>query len=169
MAESPASDPKLVRDLMTVGVLTCPPDTAVVELTRVLLEKDAEAIVVLDEEGHALGFVDWNRLVEAYARGNYEELKAEDVMQAGLAEVPPDIPLAAAAQIMQDQNLRILFLPHHAAGIKYPAAAITYKHFLRHMAMKDKEDLADLGIKAQRQTPEEAFIKRRDQARKENL
>jgi len=81
-------------------------------------------------------------------------------------QIPPDIPLTAAAQIMQDQNLRIVFLMHHAGGIEYPAAMLSYKHLLRHMAMEEDDDLADLGIKAERESPLESFYKRRDAARR---
>jgi CBS domain-containing protein len=52
----PDNDPRLVRDLMTVGVATCPPDTPVAGIARLLLEKDLEAVIVLDPgEGHDLG------------------------------------------------------------------------------------------------------------------
>ena len=85
-------------------------------------------------------------------------------MRAEVPQVPPDIPLTAAAQIMQDQGLRILFLTHHAGGIAYPAAYITYKHLLRHLGARDARDLRDLGIKAERESPLETFIRRRDEA-----
>ena len=55
MSDDGSSSPRLVRDLMSVGVLTCSPETSVVELTRILLEKDREAAVVLDDHGHAVG------------------------------------------------------------------------------------------------------------------
>jgi CBS domain-containing protein len=166
MAEdNKSSSPKLVRDLMSVGVLTCSPGTAVIELTRVLLEKDLEGAVVLDDHGHAAGTVTRDDLVRAYALGDYEALTAEQVMQDGVQEVPPDIPLAAAAQIMQDRGVRIVFLMHNAGGISYPAAMLTYRHLLRHLAMEDALDLHDLGIKASREGPLESFIRRRDEAR----
>jgi hypothetical protein len=57
---------------------------------------------------------------------------------------------------------------HNAAGITYPAAVITYKHFLRHFAAHNDEELNDLGIKAARQSPIEYFIKKRDEARRDN-
>lgn len=157
----------LVRDLMSVGVLTCSPTTPLVNLTRVLLEKDMEAAVVLDDQGHAAGVVSRDELVRAYSQGDFEVKTAEDVMRDGVPQVPPDIPLTAAAQIMQDQNLRIVFLMHHAGGIEYPAAMLSYKHFLRHMAMEKEDDLRDLGVKAEREPPLEAFIKRRDEARRQ--
>ena len=63
------SERKLVRDLMTVGVPTCPPHTPIVDLTRLMLEKNWEAVVVLDgEEGHAIGVVGQDELMKAYER-----------------------------------------------------------------------------------------------------
>jgi len=168
MSETGPSPPQLVRDLMSVGVLTCSPDTLAVELARILLEKDLEGAVVLDDYGRAAGIVSRDDLVRAYATGEeLHGLPVQAVMQEGVPQIPPDIPLTAAAQIMQDQNLRIVFLMHHAGGIEYPAAMLSYKHLLRHMAMEEDDDLADLGIKAERESPLESFYKRRDAARRQ--
>jgi CBS domain-containing protein len=156
--------PRLVRDLMSVGVPTCALDDSVVDLTRWFLEKEIEGAVVLDENGHGAGVVTHDELVKAYARGGYENLTAQDILEANVPQVPPDIPLTAAAQIMQDQGLRVLFLTHHAGGIEYPAAYITYKHLLRHLGARDKQELSDLGIQAERESPIEIFIRRRDEA-----
>jgi CBS domain-containing protein len=166
MSDDGPSSPQLVRDLMSVGVLTCSPETPVVELTRVLLEKELEGAVVLDERGHAAGIVCRDDLVRVYASGEYDGLSVKAAMQDGVPQIPPDIPLTAAAQIMQDRNLRIVFLMHHAGGIEYPAAMLSYTHLLRHLAMEDVDDLSDLGIKAERESPLEAFYKRRDEARR---
>ena len=63
--ETNLTERKLVRDLMTVGVPTCPPHTPIVDLTRLMLEKNWEAVVVLDgEEGHALGVVSQDEIGE---------------------------------------------------------------------------------------------------------
>ncbi|NIW44353.1 MAG: CBS domain-containing protein, partial [Gammaproteobacteria bacterium] len=127
-----------------------------------VIEKDLEAVVVLDEEGHAIGFVSQDELVQAYSHGNYEHLTAQEIMTDGLPQVPPDIPISAAAQLMQDQGLRVFFLTHHAGGIVYPAALITYKHFLRHLMVNEMTELKDLGIRADRKAPLDAFFERRD-------
>ena len=158
------NSPTLVRDLMSVGAPTCAPDDSVAELTRWFLEKEIEGAVVLDENGHGAGVVTHDELVRAYARGDYEELTVEDVMRPEVPTVPPDIPLTVVAQLMQDMGVRVVFLTHHAGGIEYPAACITYKHLLRHLAAPDGEALKDLGIKAERESPLETFIRRRDEA-----
>lgn len=166
---------------MTVGVATCPPDALVKDLARLFVEKDLEAVVVLDPtDGNALGVISQDDLVQFYSNHAGQDLilpggqgqeeivsyKAADIMTEEIPQVPPDIPLAAAAQIMRDKGVRTLFLMHHAGGIEYPAGVITYTHLLRHLAARDETDLRDLGIQAARQSPLEAFIQRRDEARK---
>jgi hypothetical protein len=85
-------------------------------------------------------------------------------MRPDVPAVPPDIPLTAVAQIMQDMGVRVVYMTHHAGGIEYPAAYLTYKHLLRHLAARDEEELKDLGIKAEREAPLETFFRRRDEA-----
>ncbi len=165
MAEPQA--PMLVRDLMTVGVATCPPQALITDLVRLMLDKDLEVVVVLDE-GNAIGIVSQEDLVQAFARQDIWSLTAADVMEENVPQVPPDIPLIAAAQLMLDLHTRALFLMHQSAGIEYPAGVITYWHLLRYLGAQSPEDLKDLGIKAERQSPLEAFIQRRDAARKQN-
>jgi len=159
------TDIRLVRDLMTVGVTTCSPDTLITEIARTMLDTDLEALIVLDHDGHAVGVVTQNEVVRAYATDNRTQT-AGDIMTEGVPEIPPDIPLVAAAQIMQDQGVRAFFLMHHSEGISYPAAVITYRHLLRHLAADDGSELKDLGVRAERVSPLETFIKRRDAARK---
>ena len=163
------SQVKLVRDLMTVGVPTCTAKTLVIDLARRLLEQGWEAVVVLDgQEGHALGVVSQDELIQAYIHADNGNQIAGEIMRDGVPQVPPDIPLAAAAQLMQDLKVRTLFLMHHAGGIEYPAAMISYKHLLRHLAADNEAELRDLGIRAERKTPIEMFIQRRDAARDKN-
>ena len=156
----------LVRDLMRVGVATCPPDTPIVEVARLMLEKQLEGIVVLDAEGEAIGVVTQDELAQAYSRDNCHDLHAEDVMQAKVPQIPPDLPLTVAAQIMRDLRVRIVFLMHEAGGIRYPAAALSYQHLLRHLAARTDAELEDLGTAAPRKLPLESFIEKRDAARR---
>jgi predicted transcriptional regulator len=149
---------------MTVGVETCTPETSIADIARAMLLNQVDEVVVL-EEGNALGVVGQNELVRAYSREDYASLVAEDVMREGVPQVPPDIPLAAAAQVMLDMDVRTLFLMHQSAGIEYPAALISFRHLLRHMAAENSDELRDLGIKAERKSPLETFIQRRNAAR----
>jgi CBS domain-containing protein len=168
-AGMPETDlPTLVRDLMTVGVLTCTPQTLVPEIAQMLLDHDLDDVIVLDE-GKALGVVGQDELVAAFSRDKCAELTAVEVMREGVAQIPPEIPLTAAAQLLRDQGIRTFFLMHHAAGIEYPAAAISYKHFLRLIVAESPDDLSDLGIRANRVAPLDDFIRRREEIKQKNI
>ena len=161
------NSPELVRDLMTVGVPTCKTTTPVVDIARFLTENNVEEMVVLGEEGEGVGICGYKELVNAYDREDVRELTAEQVMSEGVPELPSDIPLKLAAQLMKDKNIRAAYMNHNSAGIIYPAAIISYKHLVRHLAAKDESDLKDLGINAERKSPLEIFIERRNEARKQ--
>ena len=159
--------PKLVRDLMTVGVPTCKNTTPVVDVANFLIKNNVEELVVLGEEGEGIGVCGYRELVNAYERDDIRELTAEDVMSEGVPELPSGITLKLAAQLMKDKNIRVAYMNHNSAGIIYPAALISYKHLVRHLAAKDEKELKDLGFDAERRSPLEQFIERRDEARRQ--
>ena len=160
------NDTKLVRDLMTIGVPTCKTGTPITDIARFLIENNVEEMVVLGDEGEGVGVVGHEELVRAYGRENARELTAEQIMHEGVTELPSDIPLVAAAQMLKDKGRRVAYMNHNSAGIIYPAAMISYRHIVRHLAAKDESELKDLGLAAERKSPVEVFIARRDEARK---
>jgi len=165
--ERRADLPTLVRDLMTVGVPTCPADAPLIDIARFMLEKNLDALAVLDVEGHAIGVISQDDLVRHYSQGNLDGLTAEDAMTEGVPQVPPDIPLTAAAAMMRDMGVRAVYLMHNSGGIIYPAAMISYRHILRHITAQSEDDLRDLGISAERRSPIDVFIEKRDAARRD--
>ncbi|MEI7846301.1 MAG: CBS domain-containing protein [Chloroflexota bacterium] len=158
--------PKLVRDLMTVGVPTCKTTTNIVDIARYILEQNVEEMVVLGDEGEGVGIVGYEELIDAYSIENSRDLKAENVMREGVPELPADIDLVLAAQMMKDKGIRVAYMTHNSSGIIYPAAFISYKHIIRHLAARNESELKDLGLAAERKSPIEVFIARRDEARR---
>jgi len=151
---------------MTVGVPTCKTTTPVVDIAQFLIDNNVEEMVVLGEEGEGVGVCGYKELVIAYNREDVRDLAAEDVMSEGVPELPSDIPLKLAAQLLRDKDIRVAYMNHNSAGIIYPAASISYKHLVRHLAAENESELKDLGINAERKSPLEQFIERRDEARK---
>jgi Mg/Co/Ni transporter MgtE len=156
---------KFVRDLMHIGVSTCPIGTSVAEAARTLLRENLEALIVLDGNGHAVGLLGRREVVAAYARAGTGSLgggalTAADAMHPDIPEVPADIPAIAAAQIMLDQGVREVYLMHHAAGISWPAAVLRFEDVLRYLAAESEADLAKMGAGAPRKSPVETFMER---------
>ena len=134
---------ELVRDLMHIGVETCPVDTPLVEAVQTLLQNQLEALVILDAHGHAVGLFGRQEAVLAYGlpqpcSGSLDALKVADAMRPEIPEIPPDVPATAAAQLMVDQNVRCLYLMHHDGGISWPAAVLRFEDILRHVAGQAK-------------------------------
>jgi len=156
----------LVRDLMTVGVPTCKTSTPIIEIARFLIQNNVEEMVVLGSEGEGVGVVGHEELVAAYQHTDVRDFTAEQVMREGVPELPADIPLTVAAGMMRDKKIRVAYMNHNSAGIIYPAAMISYKHIIRHLAARDESELKDLGLAAECKSPIDTFIEKREQARK---
>lgn len=127
--------PKLVRDLMQIGVPTCRADLPLAQAVQILLRDQLEALVVLDERGHAVGLFGRREAVIAYGRlgmavQDGASLTVAAAMRPEIPEIPPDIPAAVAAQIMLDQGGRALFLMHHDLGVSWPAAVLRFEDVL---------------------------------------
>lgn len=156
----------LVHDLMQIGVTTCPGSTSIAELAEIILSRDLFSVVILDpEDGNAVGVVDQSDLIRAFSLDHYEELTAEQIMQESIPQIPADIPLKTAIQMMLDNHIQTYYLMHHSGGILYPAAYFSYRNVLRLLAARDEKDLADIGIEREKRLPLEEFYKKRDVAR----
>ena len=165
MLVSKNNDLKLVRNLMHIGVTTCPADMPVLEAARLLYTQDIESLIVLDENGHSAGVFGKKEAAQIYAQtaGNgagLQTLTVADAMRADILEVPPDIPAPAAAQIMLDQARREIHLLHHAGGIGWPAAVFRFEDILRYLAAETEADVAALGVGAPRKSAIELFRER---------
>ena len=144
----------LVRDVMRVGVPTCREDTPLRDAARLLVERNVSALVVLDEDANAVGWLGEQHLARAIDR-DLAHLTAGDVMHELVPEILPDIPAAAAAHLMLDRGLQQLFVTHHAGGVKYPAAVITLQDTIRIIA--GMERAPGVGVGAERPTAVDLF------------
>lgn len=130
-----------VRDLMQIGVVTCPANTPLVEAVAILLREELESLVVLDANGHAAGLFGRREAVVAYGLSplrtqGYATLTVAEAMRPDIPEIPADIPATAAAQLMLDQGERAFYLMHHDGGIRWPSAVFRFEDVLRQMAEK---------------------------------
>jgi arabinose-5-phosphate isomerase len=144
----------LVRDVMRVGVPTCFEATPLKDAARLLVERNVSALVVLDEDGNAVGWLGEQHLARTIDR-DHARLTAGDVMHEHVPEILPDIPAAAAAHLMLDRGLQQLFISHHAGGVKYPAAVITLQDIIRIIA--GLERAPGVGAGAERPTAVDLF------------
>jgi CBS domain-containing protein len=106
---APRYDEAKVEDAMHAGVLTCPPETPLWTVARMMASYSVHAIVVtdIDAEGdpdeRAWGIVTALDLVRARVAGE-DEPSAGGVASTGVVAVSAGDPLASAAQLMAEHG-----------------------------------------------------------------
>lgn len=146
----------LVRDLMQIGVPNCRIDEPLPVIARRMVEQTFDALVVLDENGNACGWLDVTHMAGVLHR-NYEELTVGDVMEQDIPEMVADVSIVAAAQVMLDRNVRQLFIMHHL-GTVAASAVITLRDVL--LAMASMERTQGVGGAVPRPDAVDAFRQR---------
>jgi CBS domain-containing protein len=124
--------PKLVRDLMKIGVPTCEADARLKQVAEIMARDNADAVIVMDEYG-ACGVISQSDLVKAFPR-NWELLTAKEVMSERVVSISPDTAAIAAAHMMMDEHVHQLFIMHEHPGPSRPSASITMRAIVREMA-----------------------------------
>jgi CBS domain-containing protein len=101
-----------VRDVMHPGLVSCSPGTRIPEMAQMLVESRVHAVVVVGDDGEALGVVaDSDLLVGEWLARNEESLSAMRSMTAGelmttpVATIPADDTLERAAGVLLDKRL----------------------------------------------------------------
>lgn len=130
------TDVKLVRDVMHRGVVTCNPDTSLARVAALMAQAHASAVAVVNPTGELIGIVSRTDLVGAYLKP-YEHRKAEDIMTTQVATIIPDIPIAAAVQIMLDRGVHQLVILHARPAPQRPVGILTMDDIVRDMAKQE--------------------------------
>jgi CBS domain-containing protein len=126
-------DVKLVRDVMRRGVVTCQIDVPLPQVAALMAQSDASAVAVVNPQGELIGIISRTDLVRAYLRP-FAQLRAEDIMTTQVATIIPDIPVAAAVQIMLDRGVHQLVILHARPAPQRPVGILTMDDVVRDMA-----------------------------------
>jgi CBS domain-containing protein len=113
---------RTVGDAMHPGVLTCPPETSLREVARMMARFRVHAIVVSsddpvgDGQGGVWGVVSDSDLVTAIDRGDVDALTAGGAARSPVVLVHPHEPLRRAAHLLREQGVM------HAVVVSEPDA-----------------------------------------------
>ena len=125
---------KLVRDVMSHGVMTCMPETTVREVARRMAEHKVNALVVVEEaSGELEGIVSRSDLARAYDQ-DYEAVTVEAIMSHDVETIISDIPVSAAVLIMLDKGVDRLVIQHATPAPQRPVGVLSLSDIIREMA-----------------------------------
>lgn len=97
-----------VRSIMVTDVVTVLPSTSVIEVSRLMLEKNVRCILVCDDDRNLMGLVTDSDLVFATAGKVEQALRApiSDIMTQNPIAVNQDVDIYDIVAIMSDRGFR---------------------------------------------------------------
>ncbi|HEU0296697.1 MAG TPA: CBS domain-containing protein [Anaerolineales bacterium] len=109
--------PKLVRDIMRKGLLTCDPDTPLGQVAILLTERRVHALIVSNPTGAPLGLIsDFDLLAGEWLSTDQESLStmkkltAKDLMTSPIDAIEADATVERAAHLMLEKQIHRLMV-----------------------------------------------------------
>ena len=128
---------KAVADIMHKGVISCPLDTPMPEVARIITEKDISAIVVVDHESYLAGLISRTDLAVLYGYDEmWPHLRAGDVMTKNVLTIQATDPAVQAAQkIHQNKISRLIVTEPAPNGKEKPIGILSITDIVRDMSL----------------------------------
>ncbi len=123
-------DDKVVGEVMHKGTVTCPPETSLQEVVRILSDADVRAIVVVGANYSALGIISHMDIMAHYGE-NLTERQARDVMTREIVSVTPQTPLAEAVQLMVERRINRLLVAEATSSGLMPVGILSTTDVIR--------------------------------------
>jgi len=97
-----------VADIMATHLVSCAPETPIVEVAQLMCDNDCGAIPVLEDGGRPVGILtDRDITCRAVAEGrDVTGLQAAQVMSRAVITVSPDTSIEACCEVMEKNQLR---------------------------------------------------------------
>jgi CBS domain-containing protein len=128
---------KKVQDWMHRGVITCVPETSVADVAATLDAHDISALVVVDENGHALGVISRTDLVNARFIAPYMKhwrgLSAQHLMIQPVISVSAETTIEEAAQLLFEKHIHRLVVVEKTGHHPRPVGILSVTDLARHV------------------------------------
>jgi CBS domain-containing protein len=127
---------KKVRDWMHKGVVSCRGDTPVQEVAKTMETKDISALVVVDDQGDAVGVISRTDLVNArfiqpYLK-HWRGMTAEHLMSNPVISVSPDTGINEAVRRLHEKRIHRLVVVEESAGHIRPVGILSLTDLAKH-------------------------------------
>jgi CBS domain-containing protein len=134
--ENASAGEKNVRDWMHEGVISCRRETPVEEVARTMETEDISALVVVDDQGDAVGVISRTDLVNArfiqpYLK-HWRGMTAEHLMSNPVISVSPDTSINEAARRLHEKRIHRLVVVEELAGHIRPIGILSVTDLAKH-------------------------------------
>lgn len=129
-----------VQNWMHRGVITCQPETPVAEVAATMDTQDISAVVVVNEQGAAVGVISRTDLVNARFVQPYMKhwlgLNAEHLMTKPVISVLPDTTINEAVQLLNEKRIHRLVVVEKASDHLRPIGILSVTDLAKHVSDK---------------------------------
>ncbi|HIE30795.1 MAG TPA: CBS domain-containing protein [Methanosarcinales archaeon] len=135
---------KLIRDVMTRGVVTVSTETLLKDIAEKMTTQHLSGVAVIGEHGDVLGFISEMDVLKVLDKPNPEQLSAEDVISPHLIAIAPNATLRQAARVMNERRThRLLILSEKGVGASQrPVGILSASDIIREVAQAGQSHIA---------------------------
>ena len=129
-----------VGDIMHVGVVACPRTASVMDAARIMLDKGIHAVIVVADDGHAVGVVSQTDVVLARQGRTVEQaaaLQVGDIMTPSLVSCTRDRALSEAITLMTRNRVHRLVVVEDQNGKLMPVGILSMTDVIRQFFSKN--------------------------------
>ena len=119
---------------MSYAIVTCTPDTALAAAARAMTERRSRSIVVVDNEGQAVGVITGNDLLTLY-ESTQPATKAKDLMRRPIT-CDIDLPLRDAIDLIISKEVHRVVMTDSSTADAAPAGILSTSDVIREMAQE---------------------------------
>jgi len=127
---------RMVKEVMQRELVTCLVTTPIDHVMRRLVEYGVHALVVVDEDGYAIGIVSQTDVLLAYRARPADEAtpqRAGEIMSSELITCAPAATLLEAVTLMTRNHIHRLVVAKPDSGHVYPLGILSMTDIIRHL------------------------------------
>lgn len=108
---------RLLRDIMTRGVVTVSVTAKVKEIVSLLSKQGLSGVAVIGNDGVAVGVISDMDILKVIDKDNWENISAESIMTSTIQMIRPTCTLGEAAKMMRNKSIhRLLVFSESGVG-----------------------------------------------------
>ena len=123
---------KTVGDLMHKGVIACKPETPMNEVVRIVSDTDVHAIVVVNEDNHAMGVISHTDIIRFFGEDLSTHV-ASEVMSSTVYDIEAEQSAKTAAEKMLEKDIHRLLVVEVEGEQRTPVGIISTTDLVKDM------------------------------------
>ncbi len=123
-----------VMQAKRLGVLTCTPDTSLVDAAQRMTGEDVSALVVVDDEGYLAGILSRTDLLRAWDSGGpWADRLVAEFMSTQVVTVGLNTTLSEVCDLLLNERIHRVVAVRHEGDKMRPVAVISAADVVYHM------------------------------------